>query len=193
MPASGKPTDVAAAACGTVLVLGASSQIGYCLLPRLVQAGMPVLALSRRPQAALAGVAWHTGKLPAPPTAVDAAESIICFAPLDALSTWLHAGNAPRLRRVVATSSMSAESKVASPVAAERALAQRLRNGEAALASVCAARGIEWSILRPTLVYGVARDRNLTPLARRAARCPIHATWSRRASPRSRLRHARLA
>ena len=75
-----------------------------------------------------------------------------------------------RLRRVVATSSMSAESKIASPAAAERALAQRLRDGEVALASVCAARGIEWSTLRPTLVYGVARDRNLTPLVRRAAR-----------------------
>lgn len=161
---------MAGATRGAVLVLGASSQIGFCLLPRLVQAGIQVMAISRRAQPALAGVAWYAGALPVPPAAVDAADSIICFAPLDALSIWLRAGGAPGLRRVVATSSMSAESKLASPVDAERALAQRLREGEAALAAVCAARGIAWSILRPTLVYGVARDRNLTPLARRAAR-----------------------
>jgi uncharacterized protein YbjT (DUF2867 family) len=35
---------------------------------------------------------------------------------------------------------------------------------------VCERRGIGWTILRPTLIYGAARDRSLTPLARRAAR-----------------------
>jgi nucleoside-diphosphate-sugar epimerase len=65
---------------------------------------------------------------------------------------------------------MSAESKQASPVPAERAVSQRLRDGEAALARVCDRRGVDWTILRPTLIYGAARDRSLTPLARSAAR-----------------------
>ncbi len=155
---------------GTVLVLGASSQIGFFLLPELVRAGAGVTALSRRPQAAASGVNWLQGALPAPPPVADLAESICCFAPLDALVAWLEAGAAPRLARVVVTSSMSAESKVESPVAAERALAQRLRDGETALARVCIRRSIDWTVLRPTLIYGAARDRSLTPLARRAAR-----------------------
>lgn len=153
---------------GGVLVCGASSQIGYFLLPALTAAAVRVWALSRRVQPPQTGVEWLPGALPAPPAC--AAESLCSFAPLDALAAWLAAVGAPNLRRVVATSSMSAESKQASPVAAERALAQRLCAGEAALAQACDAREIAWTILRPTIIYGAARDRSLTPLARRAVR-----------------------
>jgi nucleoside-diphosphate-sugar epimerase len=155
---------------GTLLVCGASSQIGYFLLPELARAGVRVLALSRRPQAALEGVAWLQGSLPQVPAAANAAGSVCCFAPLDALAAWIETGAAANLERVVATSSMSAESKRASPVAAEREVSRRLRDGEAAVARACGRRGIAWTILRPTLIYGAARDRSLTPLARRAMR-----------------------
>lgn len=158
---------------GTVLVFGASSQIGYFLLPGLVRNGTRVLGLSRHAQPAVAGVTWLRGQLPQPPPDANAATSICCFAPLAALAGWIGSGAAPWLQRVVATSSMSAESKRHSPVAAERAMAQRLRDGEAALARVCGQRGIAWTILRPTLIYGCARDRSLTPLAQRAARWRI--------------------
>lgn len=158
-----------------VLVLGASSQIGHCLMPELVRAGAPVLAISRRRQPASAGVEWLRGALPNPPTEANAAGSICCFAPLDTLAGWIAAGAAPDLGSVVATSSMSAESKQDSPVAAERALARRLRDGEAALARACDGRGVQWTILRPTLIYGVGRDRSLTPMARRAARFHVFA------------------
>ncbi|MGH8118400.1 MAG: NAD-dependent epimerase/dehydratase family protein [Rhodanobacteraceae bacterium] len=153
-----------------VLVCGASSQIGFFLLPALVRAGVEVLALSRQPQAPLPGVTWFEGALSQPPAGTAAGGSVCSFAPLDALAAWIDAGTAPVLQRVVATSSMSAVSKCASPVAAERALAQRLRDGEAALADACKRRGIAWTVLRPTLIYGAARDRSLTPLARRAVR-----------------------
>lgn len=155
---------------GTLLVLGASSQIGYYLLPGLVRTGARVLALSRAPQPPVEGVAWLRGALPQPPESANTAASICCFAPLDSLAAWIESGVAVGLQRVVATSSMSAQSKLASPVASERALAQRLRDGETALARVCERRGIAWTVLRPTLIYGAARDRSLTPLARRAAR-----------------------
>lgn len=155
---------------GQVLVLGASSQIGWFLLPDIVRAGVRVQALSRRAQTGVDGVGWLQGALPDPPDRVDAVDSICCFAPLAALAGWLETGAVPNLARLVATSSMSAESKRASPVAAECALAQRLRDGEAALARVCERRGIACTVLRPTLIYGAARDRSLTPLARRAAR-----------------------
>jgi len=153
-----------------VLVCGASSQIGFFLLPELVRAGVPVLALSRRPRAATTGVTWLQGALPQAPAAANAAGSVCCFAPLDALAAWIDAGAAMHLKRVVATSSMSAESKQASPVAAEREVSRRLQEGEAAVARACERRGIAWTILRPTLIYGAARDRSLTPLARRAMR-----------------------
>jgi len=153
-----------------VLVCGASSQIGHFLLPELVHAGVRVLALSRNRQPPLVGIEWMRGALPRPPPTAEAVASVCSFAPLDALAAWIDSGAAPRLARAVATSSMSAESKQASTVTAERELARRLRDGEAALARACERRGIAWTILRPTLIYGAARDRSLTPLVRRAAR-----------------------
>ena len=155
---------------GTVLVCGASSQIGFFLLPELVRADIPVLALSRKPQVTAAGVTWLQGALPQPPVAANSASSVCCFAPLDALAGWIEGGVAANLKCVVATSSMSAESKRASPVAAEREVSRRLHEGEAAVARACERRGIAWTILRPTLIYGAARDRSLTPFARRAMR-----------------------
>lgn len=155
---------------GTVLVCGATSQIGWFLLPELVRTGARVLALSRNPQPEASGLTWLQGALPHPPGAVDGTIAVCSFAPLDALARWIESGNAPKLERVVATSSMSAESKRASPVAAERAISRRLCEGEAAVARACDRRGIAWTIFRPTLIYGAARDKSLTPLARRAMR-----------------------
>lgn len=159
-----------AALRGPVLVAGATSQIGRFLLPELIRAGVSVLALSRRPHLAQSGVTWLQGALPQPPRDAGAARSICSFAPLDALAAWVGRGGAAGLVRVVATSSMSAESKRDSAVAADRALSQRLREGEAALAAACVDRGVAWTVLRPTLIYGAGLDRSLTPLAQRAAR-----------------------
>lgn len=159
----------------TVLVLGASSQLGHFLLPGLVATRVRVLALSRDPQPATPGVEWLRGALPRPPSIAEGAASICSFAPLDALAEWLDSGALPRLERVVATSSMSADSKQASPVAHERAIARRLHTGETALAQACARRGVAWTVFRPTLVYGAARDRSLTPLARRAVHWRVFA------------------
>lgn len=168
MPSSSATADVADWRQGGVLVLGASSQIGHFLLPVLACVHVRVWALSRRAQPPQTDVEWLCGTLPAPPAC--AAGSICSFAPLDALAAWLAAGGSPGLQRVVATSSMSAESKQASPVAADREISQRLREGEAGLMRACERRGIAWTILRPTLIYGAGRDRSLTPLARRGTR-----------------------
>ncbi|MEO7149079.1 MAG: NAD-dependent epimerase/dehydratase family protein, partial [Rhodanobacteraceae bacterium] len=133
--------------------------------------GACTLAVSRSPRENNGAVAWLRGHLPdACPAGVDDAQSLISFGPLDALASWLCRADVPALRRVVATSSMSASSKRASPVAVERALAQCLRDAEAAVADVCGRRGIGWTILRPTLIYGAGMDQSLTPIAHRAMR-----------------------
>jgi nucleoside-diphosphate-sugar epimerase len=166
-------------AFGPTLVFGASSQIGFFLLPMLVARDARdarVLAVSRSERAERDGVTWLRGGLPDQlPQDVAEVESIVSFGPMDALAAWLERNPVPALRRVVATSSMSAESKRNSPVPAERALAQRLRDAETALASVCDKRGVAWTVLRPTLIYGAGMDRSLTPLARRAMRTHLFA------------------
>lgn len=161
---------------GPVLVFGASSQIGFFLLPMLVERGARVLAVSRNAHAGPDGMTWLRGDLPDnPPRDVSEVQSVLSFGPMDALAAWLDGASLPALRRVIVTSSMSAESKRHSPVDDERALAQRLRDAEAALANACEKRGVAWTIFRPTLIYGAGMDRSLTPLARRAMRTRVFA------------------
>ena len=154
----------------TVLVFGGSSQIGHFLLPRLLASGEPVLALSRHPRPAMAGVSWLQGELPADVPALPPLSAIISFGPLQALADWLAQTRLADAPRVIATSSMSAETKRDSSVPAEREISRRLRDGEAALAAACARHGCAWTVLRPTLVYGAGLDKSLTPIARRALR-----------------------
>lgn len=153
----------------TVLVVGASSQIGYFVLPRLLASGEPVLALSRHSRAAQAGVEWLQGSLPDAMPTLPPLSAIISFGPLPAFAVWLRQTPLSNAPRVVATSSMSAESKRESSVPAERETSRQLREGEAALDAACAAHGCAWTVLRPTLVYGAGMDKSLTPIARRAS------------------------
>ena len=159
-------------ASGSVLVFGATSQIGHCLLPMLTAQGAQVTAVSRSAQRSRDnGVRWLCGELPESPAGdFGTIENIASFAPLAAVAAWIANTALPALKRVVATSSMSAESKRESPVAVEREIAQQLREGEQALMRACEARAVACTILRPTLIYGVGLDKSLTPLARRAMR-----------------------
>ncbi|GGY33912.1 nucleoside-diphosphate sugar epimerase [Rhodanobacter panaciterrae] len=154
----------------TVLVFGGSSQIGHFLLPRLLASGEPVLALSRYPRPAQAGVSWLQGALPADVPALPPLSAIISFGPLQELADWLAQTRLTDAPRVIATSSMSAETKHDSSVPAEREISRQLRDGETALAAACARHGCAWTVLRPTLVYGAGLDKSLTPIARRALR-----------------------
>lgn len=157
----------------SVVVFGGSSQIGHFLLPRLAARGAPVLAISRSPQAAIPGVRWIEGQLPDTVPALPAPTAIVSFGPLLPFARWL-AGAAPAgAPRIVATSSMSAQSRAQSMVDAEREIVRQLQQGEAELAAACAALGCGWTVLRPTLVYGAGRDKSLTPLARRAMRTRV--------------------
>lgn len=154
----------------TVLVIGASSQIGRFLLPRLVASGESVLALSRHSRPACEGVSWLRGTLPEQVPSLPALSAIISLGPLPGLAAWLAQVSLRDAPRVIATSSMSADSKRDSQVPGEREISRQLRDGEAALAAACDRHGCGWTVLRPTLVYGAGLDKSLTPIARRAMR-----------------------
>lgn len=154
----------------TVLVIGGSSQIGHFLLPRLVAGGEAIVALSRISRPRADGVEWLRGCLPGTMPVLPTLSAIISFGPLQALADWLAQASLTDAPRVIATSSMSAETKRDSAVPAEREISRLLRAGELALAAACARHGCAWTVLRPTLVYGAGLDKSLTPIARRALR-----------------------
>lgn len=160
-----------------VLVLGASGQVGGALLALLKQTGVELLAVSRQPRPAEAGVTWLHGSLedmPALPAGVD---TWISVGPLDAFAAWVGQSGQQRPLRVVALSSTGRNDKAASPDAEELDLARRLRDAEDSLFAGEPARVV--TVLRPTLLYGSGRDRSLTRLvsiARRARLLPLPAT-----------------
>ena len=151
-----------------ILVIGASSQIGHFLLPRLAAAGEDVLPLSRQPRGG--NPDWLVGHLPGGMPALPPLKAIVCLGPLNGLSPWLAGTRLPGTPHVVATSSMSAETKRDSSDPEERDLSRILREAETQLSALCASRGMPWTIFRPTLIYGAGLDKSLTPVVQGALR-----------------------
>jgi nucleoside-diphosphate-sugar epimerase len=69
------------------------------------------------------------------------------------------------MKRIIAFSSTSRLTKGASGEAAERDVVAKLAAGEDTLTAFCEARGVAYTILRPTLIYEEGLDQNVTRIA----------------------------
>ena len=69
------------------------------------------------------------------------------------------------MKRLIAFSSTSRLTKGESPEPAEREIVAQLAQGEARIAQFCAARGVAYTILRPTLIYDEGQDENISQIA----------------------------
>ena len=144
-------------------VLGANSLVGGCLLPLLREAGWRVGAFSRQTVESGAGVAWR--RLPL----TEGVENIphwISVAPIWVLPDYLAMIEASGARRLVTLSSTSQFRKVGSGDTADIAIAAKLIDGEARVQAWAESCGVEWVILRPTLIYGLGRDKNISEITR---------------------------
>lgn len=185
---------------GRVGVIGATSLIGDCLLPLLVEDDYDIVAFSRRAQ----DTQHHLKQLPVEWQIIRQAVSSnssnvfppekqilhwVCLAPIWVLpeyfSLFLHYG----VKHIVAISSTSRFTKGLSSDTAEKTLAKRLADGEERLVEWVKTKDVTWTILRPTLTYGLGRDSNISVIARfiqrfaffplfgeaRGLRQPVHA------------------
>lgn len=171
---------VEGAAWEWVGVLGATSLVGECLLPLLMQANCRVMAYSRKMIESLGeAVEWrrlngsalaphfvHLQKNYASQKNERAIHLWVCVAPIWVLPEYFALLEAQGAQRVVVLSSTSRYSKEHSNDAAEQAVSRRFADAEARVQEWAEHRGIEWVILRPTLIYGLGRDKNITEIAR---------------------------
>ncbi|MBR1268875.1 epimerase [Bradyrhizobium sp. AUGA SZCCT0222] len=148
------------------LVIGATGLVGGYIVERLVRSGQRPLALSRAPQDGT-GIDWFLGDLEKPEAfKFPPFTTLFCTASAVLLSSALPYLLNPSLKRIVVFTSTSVLTKIDSEIASERATLTRLAEAERNIESICSEAGIEWTILRPTLIYAEGRDRNITPLSR---------------------------
>lgn len=150
-------------------LLGATSLVGECVVSRLSKNGRHTVAFSRHPPDGntKVGVTWLQlpASLPTPPE-IPPIKDWLCVAPIWVFPQYFGMMEASGARRVVALSSTSLFVKKDSSDHGEQHIARGLVEGERALRAWAEARGVEWVILRPTLIYGHGRDKNLTEIVR---------------------------
>lgn len=158
-------------------IFGLSGLVGEALRAQLHPDDLLAWAVTRSPPEATDSLPWIVGQLPglADPPPVQAIASL---GPLDTFTDWFEATTlAPG--RLVVLGSTSRHGKADSPDPGERRLARTLADCEARLAVACEHRGTVLTLLRPTLIWGRGRDRNLgrwVALARRWPWLPLPRT-----------------
>lgn len=150
-------------------MLGATSFVGQCLLPLILENPWHVLAFSRSSVVQKdPRIVWCN---PAGTSRITAfadkkIEHWICVAPIWVLPEYFDLMASLGAKRVMALSSTSRFTKKKSSALSEQAAAGRLVEGESQLQQWAEANDIDWIILRPTMIYGLGRDKNLAEVAR---------------------------
>jgi len=137
------------------LLIGATGAVGRYVHARLAAGGAAVIALSRQArEPASPSAQWYRHDIYRDdPGAVPTASVVIGAGPLDGLAAWAARAAWCAGTRLVALSSLSAETKAESANDDERALAQRLRDSEATLFALGKARGWSVTLIRASLIY----------------------------------------
>jgi len=168
-------------------VIGATGMVGDYLLPLLALANFKVVAFSRQPVKQSSDyVNWRLAPFLKstdnnletasvqpnnhPADSNELTQQIIpywiCLAPIWVLPEYFQLLKTSGTRRIVALSSTSRFTKNLSSDDSERQLVQHLIEAEAQLTSWAEKQLIEWVILRPTLIYGLGKDKNINEIVR---------------------------
>jgi nucleoside-diphosphate-sugar epimerase len=145
-----------------ILVTGATSQIGIFLLPLFVEKGFNVIALSRTYTEESRGVTWLKGDL----ESIDSdllnkmdVHTVIHLAEITLINNIIK--DTSTIKRVIAFSSTSVLTKLNSKCESDKKLATDLIFGENLMINSCKLKSIEYTIFRPTMIYGANVDKNI--------------------------------
>jgi nucleoside-diphosphate-sugar epimerase len=145
-------------------VLGATSFVGTSLLACLAKHDQSVIAFSRRDVAQFAEqVTWRRLDRDKPAAPIP---QWICLAPITVLPDYFTFLENYGAHRIIVLSSTSRFTKTNSRNANDQCLALQLAEAEERVQTWAEANGIEWIILRPTLIYGLGQDKNISEIAR---------------------------
>ena len=164
-------TNSNASSRSPLLVTGATSQIGHFLLPRLASEGFDVCAISRSDKTknatAAPSVKWFNQDIAhgLDVTKIGHCSTLIHIAALDLLPDIIESASQLGVKRVIAFSSVSVFIKKDSPSPVERETIRRIIEAERLIQERCKQLGIEWTIFRPTLIYGCGLDKTVTTIA----------------------------
>lgn len=145
-----------------VLVTGAGGLAGSVLARHCEEAGHPTTRSGRGAR----GPQWLVWDMGGPPPALgDGCECVLHTAPI-----WLLPGHVEALARggaarIVCYSSTSIETKRDSATGSERDLAALIDGAEKRVMEASDRLRIAATILRPTMIYGYGRDRNVSTIA----------------------------
>ncbi|HRS97604.1 MAG TPA: hypothetical protein P5040_05420 [Smithella sp.] len=160
----------------TVGVIGATSIIGDYLLPLLVNQGWHVVAFSRSREKIKndqdSPISWRLlGGTVSPDvrrnrSPQDPIHHWISLGPIVALPDYFPLLSSHGAKRIVAISSTSRFTKQDSADDDEKKVAKQLAGSEEALKVWTKKGNIAFTILRPTMIYDLGRDKNITFIAR---------------------------
>ncbi len=152
-----------------ILVLGARSQVGHFLIPRLINAGYLITATSRKKvqSAAIREIEWRELDLSSEDEFIllEDIANVISLAPIWLLTSRISELAGQGMRRLIFFSSTSRFTKLESSHEGDRDLAKRLAESEERLIEECRRHNIAWTLFRPTMVYGCGMDRNIFSIA----------------------------
>ncbi len=151
-----------------IVVIGASSQIGFFLIPELIASGYTVIGVSRKPLPEYfielekhPKLQWSTFN-DLENTLVNSSFTLVSVGPLSLTEKLLNKFNP---KQVLAISTASIYFKQDSSESEEKALIAGIQESEKSISSWGQKLQTEVIILRPTLVYGCGLDQNLTRVA----------------------------
>lgn len=147
-----------------VAIVGASSQIGQVLIPRLEAAGYMACRIGREDRGAAEGVTTHVfdefrrGFVPS----LGSADAVISLAPLPSIDVVVKMAQALGAKRIIAFGSTGRFSKLRSTSPIEQDFVAQQERAESVFSIQCEAVGIGWTLFRPTMIYGADADLNVS-------------------------------